>query len=54
MTAGYDKNWSQELYKIKEINQTLPITYKLEDSDGIELPGGFYTQELTEAAPPNQ
>jgi len=41
------------LFKIKEVKQTSPITYKLEDSDGIELPGGFYTQELTETTPPN-
>ena len=53
MLTGYDKNWSQELFIIKEVQQTSPITYKLTDSDGIDLPGGFYTQELTKATPPN-
>jgi len=51
--AGYDKNWSLELYIIKAVQQTTPITYLLTDSEGIDLPGGFYTQELTKATPPN-
>jgi len=43
---GYDKNFSLELFKVREIRNTKPITYKLEDSDGVDLPAGFYAQEL--------
>jgi hypothetical protein len=42
----YYGNWSTELFKIIEVRKTLPPTYKIEDSHGQKILGGFYEQEL--------
>lgn len=46
---GYVQGWSEEIYRIREILDTIPITYKLEDLLGEDLDGGFYAAELTKA-----
>ncbi len=43
---GYTPNWSTELFKIKIVCPTRPVTYKLEDLDGNPILGGFYKEEL--------
>ena len=47
---GYDKRWSNEIYKIYKINETLPPTYKikeiLENKKYKYITGNFYEQEL--------
>jgi hypothetical protein len=43
---GYKKNWTDEKFKIKTIKDTNPITYLIEDLDGEEIQGAFYSQEL--------
>ena len=43
---GYYPNWSWEIYKIKEVLNTNPITYKIEDSNKETIKGSFYTNEL--------
>jgi len=43
---GYLPNWSEELYSIYEVQQTLPVTYKLKDLLGEKIEGSFYQQEL--------
>ena len=43
---GYTKRWTEEIFTIKEIRETNPITYKLEDLQGEEIEGTFYEPEL--------
>jgi len=43
---GYLPNWSEELYIIQKVRQTIPITYKLTDLLGEKIEGSFYTEEL--------
>jgi hypothetical protein len=39
-------NWTVEVFKIRKINYTQPVTYQLEDLMGEEITGGFYENEL--------
>ena len=43
---GYTTKWTEEIFTIKEIRETNPITYKLEDLQGEEITGTFYEPEL--------
>ena len=43
---GYTTRWTEEIFTIKEIRETDPITYKLEDLQGEEIKGTFYEPEL--------
>ena len=43
---GYTTRWTEEIFKIKGIRKTTPITYKLEDLQGEEIKGTFYEPEL--------
>ena len=43
---GYTTRWIEEIFTIKEIQNTNPITYKLEDLKGEEIKGTFYEPEL--------
>ena len=43
---GYTTRWREEIFTIKEIQNTDPITYKLEDLQGEEIKGTFYEPEL--------
>ena len=43
---GYTTRWTEEIFTIKEIQETNPITYKLEDLQGEEIKGTFYEPEL--------
>ena len=43
---GYLPNWSEELYVVDKVQQTIPITYKLKDTLGEAVEGSFYQQEL--------
>lgn len=42
----YLGSWSEELFLIRQIKNTVPITYLLEDSHGKSLPESFYEIEL--------
>ena len=46
MDRGYYINWTEENYIVKEILDTTPVTYKVEDLLGEALEGSFYRQEL--------
>ena len=43
---GYTTRWTEEIFIIKEIRETNPITYKLKDLQEEEIKGTFYESEL--------
>ena len=43
---GYTTRWTEEIFTIKEIRDTDPITYILEDLKGEKIKGTFYEPEL--------
>lgn len=43
---GYTPNWTTEVFKIVETQNTNPVTYRLEDLDRRPISGSFYNQEL--------
>jgi transposase InsO family protein len=43
---GYIPNWSRELFKVREVLETLPVTYHIDEYDGTNIIGAFYEQEL--------
>lgn len=45
-SRGYHPNWSTELFKIRRVQPTRPITYLLQDTSGEPILGSFYTHEL--------
>ena len=45
-SKGYTSNWNRELFKVNEVLNTQPPTYKIEDMNGEIVEGKFYEQEL--------
>ena len=46
-TKGYDMpNWSEEVFVIKKVKNTVPWTYVINDLNGEEIIGTFYEKEL--------
>ena len=43
---GYTPNWTEEIFVIKEIKNTVPWTYVINDLNGGEIIGTFYEKEL--------
>ena len=43
---GFLPNWSEQIYKLREINNSSPVTYILEDLQGEIIVGSFYNEEL--------
>ena len=43
---GYTPNWSEEVFKIKKIKNTVPWTYFIDDFNNEETTGTFYEKEL--------
>ena len=43
---GYTPNWSQEVTVIKNVKNTVPWTYVINDLNGEEIPGTFYEKDL--------
>ena len=43
---GYTTRWTEEIFTITEIQNTDPITYKIEDLQGEKIKGTFYEPEL--------
>ena len=43
---GYTPNWSEEVFVIKKIKNTVPGTYVIDDLNDEEIIGTFYEQEL--------
>ena len=42
----YTPNWSEEVFMIKEVKNTVPWTYFTNDLNGEEITGTFYEKEL--------
>ena len=45
-SKGYISNWNRELFKVNEVLNTQPLTYKIEDMNDEILDGKYYEQEL--------
>ena len=47
---GYTPNWSEEVFIINKIKNTVPWTYTISDLNGEEITGSFYEKELQKAS----
>ena len=45
-SKGYTSNWNRELFKVNEVLNTQPLTYKIEDINGEIIESKYYEQEL--------
>ena len=43
---GYTPNWSEEIFIVSKIKNTVPWTYVISDLNGEEITGSFYEKEL--------
>lgn len=43
---GYSQSFGEEVFKIKQVKETAPVTYAIEKLNGQEIVGSFYNQEL--------
>jgi Chromo (CHRromatin Organisation MOdifier) domain len=43
---GYRPNWSYEVFKVTKVVKRNPIVYIIEDLDGEEVKGTWYSEEL--------
>ena len=43
---GYTSNWSEKVFVISKIKNTVPWTYVISDMNGKEITGSFYEKEL--------
>lgn len=50
---GYTPNWSAEIFKITNVQNTEPYTYLLSDMKNQEIKGGFYEEELQKVKYPD-
>ena len=46
LATGYTPNWSEEVFVIKKVKNTVPWTYVINDLNGQEIIGTFYEKEL--------
>ena len=46
LAKGYTPNWSEEVFVISKIKNTVPCTYVISDLKGEEIVGTFYEKEL--------
>lgn len=50
---GYLPNWTTEIFTVKKIQYTDPITYLLADWEGNDIKGGVYGHEMQKVKFPN-
>ena len=43
---GYAPNWSEEVFVVSKIKNTVPWTYVVSDLNGEEITGSFYEKKL--------
>ena len=46
LSIGYTSNWNRELFKVNEVLNRQPLTYKIEDMKGEIIEGKYYEQEF--------
>ena len=46
LAKGYTPNWSEEVFVIKEVKNTVPWTYFISDLNGKTIVGTCYEKEL--------
>ena len=46
---GYTPNWSEEVFVIEKVKNSVPWTYVINDLNGAEIIGTFYQEELQKA-----
>ena len=49
VAKGYTRNWSEEIFVMKEIKNTVPWTNVINDLNGEQIIGTFYEKELQKA-----
>lgn len=52
-SKGYTPNWTTEIFRIKSVQRTNPITYLLCDLEGHEINGTIYAEELQSVKHPD-
>ena len=50
---GYAPNWSEEVFFVSKIKNTVPWTYVVNDLNGEEITGSFYEKELLKTSQKN-
>lgn len=45
-TNKFSNNWTREIFVVSNVKLTHPVTYKIKDSNGEEIIGSFYNEEL--------
>jgi hypothetical protein len=45
-SKSYEGNWTEELFKIIKVKNTVPTTYEIENIYGEVIKGSFYEKEL--------
>lgn len=50
---GYTANWTTELFKVRKVQPTQPVTYLLEDLHDRPIKGSFYSYELQKTECPD-
>ena len=43
---GYTPNWSEEVFVVNKVQNTVPWTYLINDLNGEDIKGSFYEKEL--------
>ena len=46
-----DQAWSSQVYRIRHVIRSNPITFQIEDLDGEPIKGGFYFRQLIKVKP---
>ena len=46
LAKGYDPNWSEDIFVVKKIKNTVPWMYVISDLNKEKIVGSFYEKEL--------
>lgn len=49
---AYTPNWTNEIFTVRKVNRTNPVTYLLRDYHNDNISGGFYKEELAKVKYP--
>ena len=47
---GYTPNWSEDVFVVSKVKNTLPLTYVISDLNGEKITGSFYERELQKSS----